>query len=290
MGENKTNMSVNWRPVLVFLLLLFCERAVAQVPQPKAEVGSGQDLAPAIVKALRESQVVGPARPLHALMSDDKDVVTIQTGRGEKSTDKDCQIDAVFISKKIFDSFPFVMKEVKVVFARSDDQFNEIDVYPNVISDYGAGKLTQEGLFAAIPVTLLFDESKELKVVDGPFRERRLVLLDRIQGLKERGIGVKPFMDIFEHVETLITEGKKTEAQTEMEQLAESIKAQDEMRKAQAALSESNRKQKENGMLQQSPGMSNSPSFAGAPPLSGRPPDLPSFQSLMKLFSSGGRP
>jgi hypothetical protein len=184
------------------------------------------------VSLIRSAQIVKADYPLRAIISA-KEVI-VQTKRASNSSDKDCKIDAVFIAKTLLDAYPKAVGVVKVLFAHeSDDKYSEVTVNADQVADYGSKKITQQKLLDSIqlksvdPLEQAPASNPSISLEPGPYRERRLMLLDSIQSLKQQGSGVKPFEQLFSESEALIRAGNGAKADEVLTELASTVKAQE---------------------------------------------------------------
>ena len=217
------------RKSLIFAFILALPLVTALPGLGAAESISEADA----VSLIRSAQIVKQDFPLRAVISG-KEIV-VQTRRGAKASDKDCKIDAVFIAKTLLDSYPKSVNVVKVLFAHdADDKYSEVAVTASQIADFAEKRITQQKLLDSVllssvdPLSAAKPNTDQDAVLEpGPYRERRLMLLDRIQSLKSKGTGTKPFEQLFKESEAQIKAGKTAEADATLTTLADTLKLQE---------------------------------------------------------------
>lgn len=192
-----------------------------------------------MVNLLRSAKAVNPKSPLHVAVGD-KEVIVL-TKREGKMTDNDCKIDATFVAKTLIDAAPEQIARVKVLFSHeNDDKCDQVVVGAGDVKSYGSGQITEDQLLHSLELTSAEDKgggvaSTPASVAPGPLQERRLLLLNRIQALKEKGTGVKPFEALFQKVEEMAKTGVEKDVQAAVDDLSDKLKAQEQLRK-QAAI------------------------------------------------------
>jgi hypothetical protein len=189
-----------------------------------------------VVSLLRSANIVKVDYPIRAVMSGQ--TATILTRRPNKSPESDTKIDAMLISKTLFDSYGAQLNNVQVLFSTEEapDAYSKINVTHQQVKDFGSGKVTEAQMLASLQVaheddrTLVPEPQTEL--APGPYLEQRMALQDQIQDLKQGGTGTKPFEDMFNQVEESIKAGNSQQAHEQLTSLAEKLKEQVELRKA----------------------------------------------------------
>lgn len=188
-----------------------------------------------MVNLLRSAKAVNPKSALHVAIGD-KEVIVL-TGRESKMSDNDCKIDATFVAKTLIDAAPDQIARVKVLFSHeNDDKCDQVVVGAGDVKSYGSGQITEDQLLHSLELTSVDGKgggvaSTPASVVAGPLQERRLLLLNRIQALKEKGTGVRPFENLFQKVEEVARTGIAKDVEASVDDLSEKLKAQEQLRK-----------------------------------------------------------
>lgn len=132
--------------------------------------------------------------------------VTVLAQAKPEATDNELKIDAVFYAKTLVESAPGQIETIKVLYAQTGKPGRFVSVSKTSIEEFGAGKKTPGELLASLTLISVQEESAP-NVVPGPELERRLLLWRRIEKLKQKGTGVKPFETLFAQLETMSKEG-----------------------------------------------------------------------------------
>jgi hypothetical protein len=202
-----------------------------------AVFAAGSSLSSAeVISVLRSANIIKVDYPIRAVMSGQ--TATILTRRPNKSSESDTKIDAMLISKTLFDSYGSQLSNVQVLFSteQEPDSYSKVNVTQQQVRDFGSGKVSEAQMLAALQVaheddrTLVPEPQTEL--APGPYLEQRMALQDQIQELKHGGTGTKPFEDMFNQVEESIKAGNSQQAHEQLTSLAEKLKEQVELRKA----------------------------------------------------------
>lgn len=127
--------------------------------------------------------------------------VTILAEKSATASDRDLKIDAVFLAKALIEGSGGQVDKVKALFSQPDKPGRFAMVDKKVVEDYAGGKLTPEQLLGCVTLTPL-EAEKAPEVVQGPLLERRLLIWQRIEKLRQRGTGVTTFQDLFRKAET----------------------------------------------------------------------------------------
>ncbi|MBS1989638.1 MAG: hypothetical protein JSS83_03920 [Cyanobacteria bacterium SZAS LIN-3] len=133
--------------------------------------------------------------------------VTVMAQKESNSGERDLKIDAIFLAKALFQHASGQVSKVKVLFSQAGHDGRYVTISSKEILDYGSGKITAEQLLSALRLTPVAAE-KAPDVVAGPQFERRLLVWQRIEKLRQQGTGVEPFEAIFTEIDGMVKAGK----------------------------------------------------------------------------------
>ncbi len=151
-----------------------------------------------IAQAVRNANILKPNQSIK--ITGQKGQITALVDPTGKSDEQDLKIDALLISKSIFESSGLDTLSAKILFSNSGKNGRYIVVNRACVSDYSSGKTTAQNLLATVRFTQVQQEALPT-VADGPFQERRILVWERIEKLRSAGTGVKPFEKLFNEVE-----------------------------------------------------------------------------------------
>jgi hypothetical protein len=134
--------------------------------------------------------------------------VTVLAQTESASADRDLKIDAIFLAKALFQGAGGQISKVKVLFSQAGHDGRYISVTDRQISDYGSGKMAPEQFLATLRLVPV-EVERAPDVVPGSQFERRLLIWQRIEKLRQQGTGVIPFETIFGEVEASIKAGNQ---------------------------------------------------------------------------------
>lgn len=168
--------------------------------------------------------------------------VWVSAYRNPKANEKDCKIDAILMAKVLMDADPKNITMIKVRFYDPTNRtsFREVRVGAGVVKAFGEGRVSQDELLASVALDRGEEEISKYRnqsyreitgsseVVDGVYRSERLGLYSRIQALKERGVGVQPFMGEFFRIEDQVRRGDDGGARAAMHYLDSKLSEQEE--------------------------------------------------------------
>ncbi|MBX9950867.1 MAG: hypothetical protein K2Y39_16975 [Candidatus Obscuribacterales bacterium] len=185
-----------------------------------------------MVLILRESKVVSPTSRLDVLQSDQE--VTVITKRTAKMLDDDCKIKAVLMAKALMDAQPKQLAAVKVIYTvDGENGIYKVVVGAGDVSSFANGSITEKQLLASLDLDRESgdgSDSSRASVVTGPQKERRAILLSRIESLRQGGTGVAPFQKLFNDIEDLTRSGKAKEASQLISDLSTKLTSQEALR------------------------------------------------------------
>lgn len=153
--------------------------------------------------------------------------VTVLAQTKPDATDRGLKVDAVFIAKTLFQQADAQVQRVKVIFSETGKPGRYVAIGKSEIDAYGAGKITADQLLLRVRLLSVNDEPVTPNLASGPQYERRLLVWQRIDSLKKKGTGVKPFQALFADVETAVTAGDTGKISERLSYLEEKISAQE---------------------------------------------------------------
>jgi hypothetical protein len=154
--------------------------------------------------------------------------VTVMAKPAKDADDRALKIDAVFFAKTLVDTAPKQIEQVDVIFSRPRaEESKVIKISKKAIITYGEGNMSAEAFLSMLHLRPV--SSDELPAVEpGPFRERRLLICERIESLRKTGTGVKPFQTIFQSIESAIKSGDTDQIKSELQDIEDKLTAQEE--------------------------------------------------------------
>lgn len=198
-------------------------------------VWAGEITTTEVVSLLRDAKIVSAANRLTAAISGKE--VTVMTRRGAKLTDDDCKINAVLMAKTIMASYP-IINRVKLMYAvEGSDSCDQVVVRTGDVKSFDSGAVTEEQLLSSLELQRVSGDqlggasSGSSPVAAGPYRERRLMLLSRIEELKNAGTGVGPFLSSFNKIEDMIKASNVKDAPEALDTLARNLTEQEKLRR-----------------------------------------------------------
>lgn len=153
--------------------------------------------------------------------------VTVLAQTKPDATDRGLKVDAVFIAKTLFQLADAQVQRVKVIFSETGKPGRYVALGKAEIDAYGTGKITADQLLLRVRLISVNDEPVTPNLASGPQYERRLLVWQRIDSLKKKGTGVKPFETLFADVETAVTAGDTGKVSERLSYLEEKISAQE---------------------------------------------------------------
>jgi len=214
---------------------------VSPEPSPAASASVGPSGIPGsveIVALLRNARVVAADYPLRANITGHEAIVT--TKRNPAAKDKDCKIDAVMIAKTLMEAISELLR-VKVLFSDYEQQqYTEVSLSKGDIASYGAGKLGQNDFLDSLAISTFKEnvspfavrggEGTSTGVSAGPLQDKRLLLLSRIESLRQKGTNVKTYLEYFQTIEDAARAGDENKVSTLISKLADNLHEQEKMR------------------------------------------------------------
>ena len=172
--------------------------------QDRTAAGSEPLTASELVALMQSSGTIDPNYDIKVVGTGPH--VTVLARVPDNADGKELKIDAVFMAKSLVDGAPDQVSSVKVIFAEKGKEGCYVKVDKGLILDYGAGKMSAEDLLRRLQLLSVVPE-KGPELAPGPFQERRLIVWQRIETLREKGTGVQPFEALFQKVEAAVKAG-----------------------------------------------------------------------------------
>ena len=183
----------------------------------------------ALVDVVEKAKVLAPEYPVHCGLEGNEAIVI--TVRNANATDQDCKIDAVLIAKAIMDVYPKDVIRVKFLLSHAGDgAMQEVAVTMGDVKAFATGTITKEQLLSSLELARVSSKAENVAPVQaepqyngppvaaGPQMRARQMLASRIQNLKERGIGTKPYEDLFTQIETMAQQPSSERPRVEVQQ------------------------------------------------------------------------
>ncbi len=153
--------------------------------------------------------------------------VTVLADEPAKPSDRNLKIEAIFLAKTLIEGAAGQIDKVQVIFSNKGEEGRFISITRKEIQEYGQGKITAEAFLGSMHFAYV--EPDDLpQIEDGPLKERRLLILERIEKLRKAGTGVKPFETIFQGIETSVKSGESSDLAKRLDDLEFRLGQQEE--------------------------------------------------------------
>ncbi len=211
---------------------LYTPVLVALIFAGAAASGAALNEAEKIKEVVQASDILAPDYRKQVNVTVLPGAAAISVFRNPDATDRDCQIDAVLIAKKVMDTGSGAIKKVRVVFFEfaREDRYLEAVVQTADVSAFAVGKLKVDGLLTNVtlvrsrgnPLSAVYGGLSyrsiidNLCVVEGPLRDERAAFLVRLRNLKSHGVDVLALNDGYLHAEDLARRGQETQLKAQM--------------------------------------------------------------------------
>lgn len=138
----------------IFLACISSSFIIASAtPAPKPAEAARVLNAAQLTKILDSSGILQKGYRCSVVMDNSTATVTSYQNLASKNPDNDCKIDAVLLSKKVFDSCPSLARvKVKLLDPRGSGNHKTITITVGDISAYSAGKITMESLMNSLEI------------------------------------------------------------------------------------------------------------------------------------------
>ena len=217
---------------------VYCASFLIAIPAGFAEAAN---LTPAeMVLVIRNAKIVTAESPLRASIINQEAIIT--TKRNAKATDKDCKIDAIMIGKVLVDTYSKEILRVKVLFSDYENgKYTSVSLSKGDLTAFADGKLSHEDLLSSIQLTTYKEDVSPFSekggesatttaISPGPLLDKRLLLLSRIESLKQKGTNVKAYMDYFNTIEDAVKNSDEEKVKSLTASLSEKLNDQEKMR------------------------------------------------------------
>ncbi len=124
-------------------------------------------------------------------------------GPAGKTSDQDLKIDALLVSKSLFDSSGQELTASKIIFSNGGKEAKYTIISRQKVSEYSSGAVNAQELLSSLVLTPVMQENQP-EVAEGPFYERRILVWERIENLRKQGTGIKPFEQLSADLEASI--------------------------------------------------------------------------------------
>lgn len=127
--------------------------------------------------------------------------VTILSEKAASASERSLKVDAMFLAKAMIDGAGGQVESVKILYSQTGSAGRFITINKKLVDDYGAGRLTPDQLLGSLNLVTVGQERSTAEIAEGPLMERRLLVWQRIEKLKEQGTGVSAFEKLFQQME-----------------------------------------------------------------------------------------
>lgn len=208
------------------LLAIFsiCQtNAAVRAQQSPSNANQPTDLA----EVIRSSKALSASTKVTASLSGAEVDITAQ--REPSLTDEKVKEQAVLVAKAVFDVLPLDIQRAKIVLLNANQKENsEVIVKRAEVKLFATGQLSKTELLTSLELTKPNPAGgTQVRVVDGPFQSWRLVILARLNRMRERGQDTSVFQKMFDEDEILASQGKKPQLFKRLSSLAKGIGGQE---------------------------------------------------------------
>ncbi len=198
---------------------------------------------PEMEKSLRAQKILSPGMKVTSSVTNNTLQFSIFPDKDMKDSTNTLKIRAVLLAKNLI-SADKALQRVDVRFhgKESPDKFTEITIRSVDVKAFGAGLTTEDELINSLQVNeshaTASDPASEAgtsktaestSTTDGARKEERTKLEARVQALKSKGVGIKPFLSQLERLDTLAKAGESVQLSEKLEQLDSSIADQEKV-------------------------------------------------------------
>jgi hypothetical protein len=204
---------------------------------------------PDLEKSLRTQKIISPSMRVSSTLQAGTLTFSIFPEKDTKETTGTLKIRAVLIAKTVMSTDKNVQKvEVQFHEKENTEHYTQILVRSVDIKAFSAGVTSEEELLNGLPVSTIgggstseqakssdvSEQSSSAKapepdVAAGAKRDERAKLSARVNALKSKGVGVKPFLAQLEAVDELARAGESIPLSEKLEQLEYSIAEQEKI-------------------------------------------------------------
>ncbi|MBI2810638.1 MAG: hypothetical protein HYX67_07415 [Candidatus Melainabacteria bacterium] len=203
-------------------------------------------------KTLRAQKILSPGMKITSSVSNNTLQFSVFPDKDMKDSTNTLKIRAVLLAKNLM-SADKALQRVDVRFHGKEfpDKFTEITVRSVDVKAFGAGLTTEDELMNSLQVnegrvsnakdntvgTALSAPTSEsgatsksaesTSTANGARKEERIKLAARVQALKSKGVGIKPFLTQLEALDNLAKAGESVQLSEKLEQMDSSIADQE---------------------------------------------------------------
>src|SRR5262249_10670993 len=107
-----------------------------------------------VLKVVCAARVLDPKYQVNVGVTGDEITVTTYQNEAAKDKDRDCKIDAILVSKALYDKFGASLPVVKLMFfnTRERSKYKSVSVRPGDIRTFATGGLSQDNLLSMLSV------------------------------------------------------------------------------------------------------------------------------------------
>ncbi len=202
-------------------------------------------------KTLRAQKILSPGMKVTSSVNNNTLQFSVFPDKDIKESTNTLKIRAVLLAKNLM-SADKALQRVDVRFhgKETPDKFTEITIRSVDVKAFGAGLTTEDELMNSLQVSegqldktdktagassTSQPESSTSKVpdssgtTDGARKEERAKLASRVQALKAKGVGIKPFLAQLEAMDVLAKAGESVQLSEKLEQMDSSIADQEKV-------------------------------------------------------------
>ncbi|MBS1954608.1 MAG: hypothetical protein JST89_10490 [Cyanobacteria bacterium SZAS-4] len=206
---------------------------------------------PEMEKTLRAQKILSPGMKVTSSVNNNTLQFSVFPDKDIKETTSTLKIRAVLLAKNLM-SADKALQRVDVRFhgKEAPDKFTQITVRSVDVKAFGAGLTTEDELMNSLQVSegdvdstdktasappssqqeAAPNKGLELSATtDGAKKEERAKLAGRVQALKAKGVGIKPFLAQLEAIDTLAKSGESVQLSEKLEQMDSSIAYQEKV-------------------------------------------------------------
>jgi len=215
-----------------------CASFLIAIPAGLAEA---PPLTPAeMILVIRNAKIVTAESPIRASILNQEAIIT--TKRNAKATDKDCKIDAIMIGKVLVDTYSKEILRVKVLFSDYENgKYTSVSLSKGDLTAFADGKLSQDDLLSSLQLTTYQEDVSPFSdkggesatttgISPGPLLDKRLLLLSRIESLRQKGTNVKAYTDYFNTIEDAVKNSDEEKVKSLIASLSDKLNDQEKMR------------------------------------------------------------
>lgn len=151
--------------------------------------------------------------------------VQVWTNRNPSTPTNDLKIESMFIAKALIEAYPKEVKRLRMLYSQSSEpRCQQIEVTAEQVKSFGNHSLTVDQLLNSLEL------APAVRISPGKFADKQLQLLGRIENLRGRGTGVKPFEDFLQSIGDEVAQNANDDKiSADIKKLSQSLKAQEQL-------------------------------------------------------------